>query len=75
MTSERWQTCISIPIGTLIVISTVVQASELPFPTFSAKAFGPKAYVEIIAGDIHRRTQSVKQEQKTYTRWDFKIDL
>ena len=63
------------PIGTLIVMSTVVQASELPFPTLRTKAFRPKAYVEIIAGDIHRRTQSVKQEKKTYTRWDSKIDL
>ena len=63
------------PIGTLIVMSTVVQASELPFPTLRAKAFRPKAYVESSAGDIHRRTPSVRHEQKTYTRWDSKIDL
>jgi hypothetical protein len=66
---------LSMPIGTLIVTSAVVQASELPSPTFWSKAFRPKAYVETIAGGIHRRTQSVKQEKKTYTRWDFEIDL
>jgi hypothetical protein len=63
------------PIGTLIVMSAVVQASELPSPTFWSKAVSPKAYVEIIAGGIHRRTQSVKQEKKTYTRWNFEVDL
>jgi hypothetical protein len=63
------------PIGTLIVMSAVVQASELPFPTFRSKAFRPKTYVEIIAGGIHRRTQSVKQERESYTRWNFEIDL
>ncbi|KIM74254.1 hypothetical protein PILCRDRAFT_14598 [Piloderma croceum F 1598] len=57
------------------IVVTIVQASELPFPTFRSKAFRPKAYVETIAGGIHRRTQSVKQEKETYTRWDFKIDL
>jgi hypothetical protein len=63
------------PIGTLTVMSTVVQASELPFPTFRSKAFRPKTYVEIMVGGIHRRTQSVKQEKKTYTRWNFEVDL
>ena len=63
------------PIRTLTVMSAVVQASELPFPTFRSKAFRPKVCVETIAGGIHRRTKSVKQEKKTYTRWDFKIDL
>jgi hypothetical protein len=62
-------------IGTLIIMSAVVEASELPSPTFWSKAFGPKAYVETIAGGVHRRTQSVKQEKKTYTRWDFEINL
>jgi hypothetical protein len=56
-------------------MSKVIQASELPFPTFRSKAFRPKAYVEIIAGSIQRRTQSVKQEKKTYTQWNFKMDL
>jgi len=56
-------------------MSAVVQASELPSPTFWSKAVSPKAYVEIIAGGIHRRTQSVKQEKKTYTRWNFEVDL
>jgi hypothetical protein len=57
-------------IVTLTVMSAVVQATELPFPTFRSKA-----YVEIIAGGIHRRSQSVKRKEETYTRWDFKTDL
>jgi hypothetical protein len=73
VTSE--QACISMPMGRLTVMSTVVQASELPFPTFRSKAFRPKTYVEIMVGGIHRRTQSVKQEKKTYTRWNFEVDL
>jgi hypothetical protein len=62
-------------IGALIVMLTVVQANELPFPTFRLKPFKPKVYVETIAGGIHRSTPPVKQEKKTYTRWDFKFDL
>ena len=62
-------------IGTLIIMSAVVEASELPFHTFWSKAFRPKAYVEIIAGDIRRRIQSVKQEKKTYTQRNFEVDL
>jgi hypothetical protein len=73
VTSE--QACISISIRTLTIMSKVIQASELPFPTFRLKAFRPKAYVEIIAGSIQHRTQSVKQDKKTYTQWNFKIDL
>jgi hypothetical protein len=63
------------PIGTLTVMSAVVQASELPSPTFWSEAFRPKAYVETIAGGIHRRTQSVKQDKKTCTQWNFKVNL
>jgi len=63
------------PIGTLIVMLAVVEASELPFHTFWSKAFRPKAYVEIISGDIHHRIQSIKQEKKTYTQRNFKVDL
>jgi hypothetical protein len=73
VTSE--QACVSISIRTLTIMSKVIQASELPFPTFRSKVFRPKAYVEIIAGSIQRRTQSVKQEKKTYTQWNFIIDL
>jgi hypothetical protein len=73
VTSE--QACISISIRTLTIMLKVIQASELPSPTFRSKAFRPKAYMEIIAGSIQRRTQSVKQEKKTYTQWNSKIDL
>jgi hypothetical protein len=54
----------------LTVTSAVVQATELPFPTFMSKA-----YVEIIAGGIRRRSQGVKRKEETCTRWDFKTDL
>jgi hypothetical protein len=40
-----------------------------------SKPFRPKVYVETIAGGIHRPTPPVKQEKKTYTRWDFKNNL
>jgi hypothetical protein len=61
----------------VILISTfaVVQASNLPFPTIRSKAFRPKAYVKIVAGELHRRTQSVKLEKGAFTRWDSKLDL
>jgi hypothetical protein len=52
---------------TLTVISAVVQVTELPLPTFRSKA-----YVEITAGGIHCRSQSVKRKEE---RWDFKTDM
>jgi hypothetical protein len=65
VTSEH--ACVSMLTVTLTVISAVVQATELPFPTFRSKA-----YVEIIAGGIHRRSRSVKRKEE---RWDFKTDM
>jgi len=53
---------------TLTVMSAVVQVTELPFPS----TFRSKAYVEIIAGGIHRRSQNVKRKEE---QWDFKTDL
>jgi hypothetical protein len=37
--------------------------------------FRPKAYVEVIAQDIHCRTQGEKWKKDTFTRWDSKLYL
>jgi len=55
---------------TRLMVITIVQASDLPFPILRSKAFKLKAFVEIIAGNLRRRTESVKQIKNTCTWWD-----
>jgi len=73
ITSER--AYVSMLIVVLIVTFVVVQANNLPFPATRSKVARPKAYVKIVAGELHRRTQSVKWQKDTFTRWDSKLDL
>ena len=60
---------------TLTVILSVTHANNLPFPGIRSNHFRPKAFVEVVAGDLHRRTQSVKWAKDSRTQWDSKFDL
>ena len=60
---------------TLTAIFLVIHANNLPFPSVRSKHFKPKAFVEVVAGDLHRRTQSVKWVKDSFTQWDSKLDL
>jgi len=55
----------SVSIVVLTVVCAVVQASDLPFPTFTSKVS-----VEIVAGDIRRHTASIKLQKNVSLRWD-----
>jgi hypothetical protein len=55
---------------TLTAVCAVVQASDIPFTPIM-----PKAFVEIVVGDLRRRTESIKRTKNTCTRWDTKIVL
>ena len=70
ITSERT----SVSILTLVLTGTlaVVQAVNLLFPAISRRR---QTNVEIVAGDLHHRTQSVKWKEGKITRWDSKLDL
>jgi len=69
ITNER--TYVSILIVILIVIFAVVQAVKPSFPAISRR----QTNVEIVAGDVHRRTQSVKGQKAKITWWDFNLAL
>ena len=62
-------------ISTLNVILTVtfavVQAVNLSCPALSTR----QTNIEIVAGGVHRRTQSVKWKKDKITQWDSKLDL
>ena len=60
---------------TLTVILSVTHANYLPFPSIRSNHFSPKAFVEVVAGDLHRRTQSVKWTKDSCTQWDSRLDL
>jgi len=50
----------------LTIAFSVVRATNLPFPSIRLKHFKPKAFVEVIAGDLHHHTQSVKWAKKGF---------
>jgi hypothetical protein len=56
----------------LIVTFAVAQAVNLSFTAITTRR---QTNVQIVAGDVHRRTQSVKWKKDTITRWDSKLDL
>ena len=60
---------------TLTVILSVIHANNLPFPSIRSNQFKPKAFVEVVAGDLHRRTQSVKWTKDSFAQWDSKLYL
>ena len=55
----------------LIVTFAVVQVVNLSFSVISRQ----QTNIEIVAGDAHCHTQSVKWRKDTITRWDSKLDL
>ena len=63
-----------VSILTLVLTDTfaVVQAVNLSLPAISRRR---QTNVEIVAGDVHRRTQSVKWKEGKITRWDSKLGL
>ena len=50
---------------------TVVQAVDLSFPRISRR----RANVQMVAGDVLRRTQTSETKKDKVTRWDSKLDL
>jgi hypothetical protein len=62
---------ISVLIVILIFIFAVVQTVNLSLPATSRR----HTNVEIVAGYMHRRTQSVKWKKDKITPWDSKLDL
>ena len=64
------QTSISTFILTLIFDLAVLEAVDLPMSNFR-----PKIFTEIVSGDLHRRTRSIKQNNNGPTRWDTKFSL
>jgi hypothetical protein len=69
ITSER--AYVSKLIAILTVTFSVVQAVNLSFPAISRR----QTNVEVVAGDLHRRTQNAKWKKDKITRWDSKLDL
>ncbi|KIM83199.1 hypothetical protein PILCRDRAFT_435591 [Piloderma croceum F 1598] len=49
---------------------TILEAVDLPMGNFR-----PKIFTEIVSGDLHRRTKSIKQNNDGPTRWDTKFSL
>ena len=55
----------------LTIVFAVVQAVDLSFPRISRR----RANVNIAAGVVHRRTQTVETKKDKVARWDSKLDL
>ena len=55
----------------LTIAFTVVQALDLSFSRLSRR----RANVQIVAGDVHRRTQTAETRKDKVARWDCKLDL
>ena len=56
----------------LIVTFSVAQAVNLSFPAISGRR---QTNIQIVAGYVHRRMQSVKWKKDKITPWDSKLDL
>jgi hypothetical protein len=56
----------------LTVMGAVVRASDIPLTNFGRQ---PRVYVEIAAGDVRRRTTSIKEKRDIRMSWDIKFLL